>query len=114
MVVTAAAAKTKIGCNYETVGRRAKRSKIWAPGYKYVLLNISTFIVYGIGFAMVVTTAAATATTKNGRNSETVARRAKRTTIWAPWAVVHTTEHIHFHRLWHWFRHGRHRRHRHN
>ena len=80
----AAAANTEIDCNSKTAGRRVKRMKIWAlwgvvvDTYHHIHFDCLKHRFHHGG-----TTVGTVATTEIDRNSETAARRAKRTKIWA-------------------------------
>ena len=90
----------------ETADRRAKRTKIWAlwglvDTYYHIYFDRLKHRFHRGG-----ATVGTVVTTEIDRNSETAARRAKRTKIWALWGVVDTCQHIYFHNFRLWFYRG--------
>ena len=86
---TAAATILKL-TNSTTTGRRAKRAKIWAlwgvvDTYHHIYFDRLKHRFHHGG-----ATIDTVVTTEIDRNSETAARRAKRTKNWALWGVVDT------------------------
>ena len=99
----AAAANTEIDCNSKTTDRRTKRMKIWALWAVVVTYHHIYFDRLKHRFHRGCATVGTVVTTEIDHNSETAARRAKWTQIWALWGIVDTCQDIYFDLLKHRF-----------